>query len=238
MSDAGSLDAHSDEEETVDALPHGPDVACLDAMALFLFHNHDRFADLSALFSAGAYTADVILSTEVGGTATWKENNKEILDASWLHKAPVLTGADAAAVNNLLSVWGSAPETDRGEAEIVVLCQRHRWVAITDDARKGRPELEARGLDYCYVVTVLIYAAATGHAGMDTASAWQLSRDIQQDRKKPYIATERIFAQLVEAAGLVWEANGKPPWPRMLADWKIDYLVDKVDGRTPRPKRS
>lgn len=226
------------EDANGPALPQGPDVACLDAMALFLFHNNGRFPDLEALFAAGAYTPDVVLSIEVGGTAAWRARNQDILAATWLHKAPVLTGTDAAIVNNLLQVWNSPVNQDRGEAEAVVLCQRHGWVAITDDAKKGRPELERRGLHYCYVITMLLYAAATGQAGMDAASAWSLSRDIQQSRAKPYVASETHFKLLAEAAKKVWEANGKPPWPRMLADWKIDQLVDRADGRTPiRPSR-
>lgn len=226
-------------DDLVAKLPKGPGVPCLDAMVLFLFHQHVRFRELGELFPAGAYTADVILAEEVGGTEQWRRRNAAILEAPWLRSAPVLTGSDAAMVNNLLNIWNSPPNQDRGEAEIVVLCMRHDWLAITDDARKGRPELERRKREYCYVVTMLIYAAATGHAGMDIASAWEISRDIQQGRNKPYINAEQTFRKLVAVARRVWEQRGRPGWPEMLADWTIDHLVDIADGRKPpRPPRS
>jgi len=207
-------------------------------MCLFLFHNNGRFKDLGELFAAGAYTADVVLAVEVGGKEAWRKANADILEAPWLHKAPVMTGSDAAMVYNLLNLWGSEPGKDAGEAEIVVLCHHYDWVAITDDARKGRPELERRGHQYSYVISMLIYAAATGHAGMDTATAWELSRDIQQGRKAPYVANEATFRKLVAAAQQIWIKRGRPAWPAILADWTIDHLIDRADGRTPpRPAR-
>lgn len=96
-------------------------------MVLFLFHEHGRFAELGQLFPNGAYTANVILSEEVGGREAWRRRNAVILNAPWLCSAPVLTGSDAAMVNNLLNIWNSPPDQDRGEAEILVLCLRHNW---------------------------------------------------------------------------------------------------------------
>jgi hypothetical protein len=91
------------------------------------------------------------MAQEIGGTPERERRNAAILNAPWLKTAPVLTGSDAQLVSTLLRVWGGGPTDDRGEAEIIALCQRHGWVAITDDQKKGRPELERRGLEYSYV---------------------------------------------------------------------------------------
>ena len=96
-------DVDDDDQAVVDSLPTGPDVACLDAMALILFQIGDRVDVLTDLFEGTAvYVPDVVINREIAGVSgEYAQQNAELLSLPWLQPAPVLAGDDAALVSTL-----------------------------------------------------------------------------------------------------------------------------------------
>jgi predicted nucleic acid-binding protein len=184
-----------------------------------------------------ALTAHVIWQEEIAGSIGAHPQNQQIIDAPWLSSAKVVDG-DTRLVARLLEHWKSPPYTDRGEAEIVALCRRHGWTAITDD-KDGRSALEAMRLNYAHRVSMLLAATAMGVAGLDADRAWEVHHAVEASRDGPFLYDEGRFRQTLDIIQRLWEQTGRPAWPQFLRDWKIDYIVDKADGREPpRPSRS
>lgn len=224
------------EEERPGSLPTGPDWLCLDTMCLILWNNAGHL-DLLGRLVGRAFTAEVIAAEELGKSLKNFPQNQRILNAPWLQAAPV-ENTDAQFVARLLRLWGSGPGQDRGEAEIVALCRKHGWLAITDD-KQGRGALETAGLDYAYMSSLLLAAAALQLEGLDAASAWAVHHAVESGRNAPRIYREGVFHQCVALVERLWKQAGEPAWPEFVGNPGIDYLVDRADKRQPpRPLRS
>lgn len=209
-------------------LPTGPEQLCLDAMVLIAYNNAGYLEFLGNLVGR-AYTADVITRREIFGGIGRYPQNQAILDADWLVEAPV-RDEDAIVVSTIHGAWGSGDHEDMGEAEIIALCSRHGWTAITDDAQ-GRGTLEAYEVRYGYRCSLLLAAAACGEQELDGPAAWEIHREVEQGS---HVAEETRYLQCVEFAKKVHERRGSPPWPALLGDPYLDHIVDVADRRQPR----
>ena len=118
-------------------LPQGSERLCLDAMVLIGWNNAGHLDRLGGLVEE-AYTADVITQREIPSGINQYPQNRDILEVDWLIEAPV-RDEDAEFVAHLHGVWGSDDHRDMGEAEIIALCRRHGWTAITDDKQAEEP---------------------------------------------------------------------------------------------------
>lgn len=127
-------------------------------------------------------------------------------------------------------LWNSKPNKDRGEADIVAICRKTEWVAITDD-RAGRGALARSGCDFAYMTSMLVAAAATGHIALGAEHAWRIHKQIQEPFDRPFLAERKQFDQCFELVARLHEQIGAPPWPGVLRDPRVDLIVEKLDGR-------
>lgn len=213
----------------------GPTFPCLDAMVLIHYNSAGRLSDLEALWPAGAWTPEVIRQEEIGANLTRFPANHAIMNSPWLHEKPVSDPRDVVFAQSLRRLWQSEHNKDRGEADIVTLCRKEEWTAITDD-KNGRAALDDHGCNFSYMSSMLLAAAACGHADLDADAAWDLHYDVESRRNGPRIHTERVFKQLVPLIATLRTQLGDPPWYELLADPRVDLLVDAADRRRPSRK--
>lgn len=209
-------------------LPTGPEHICLDAMVLIGWNNAGHLDRLGKLLGR-AYTADVITKREIPSGIGRFPQNRDILDVDWLVEAPV-RDEDAELVANIHGIWGSDDHKDMGEAEIIALCNRHRWTAITDD-KQGRGTLESYGARYAYRASLLICAAACGEQDLDAASAWAIHREVEQGT---HVADERKYHRCIALAKRVRERYNPTSWIELVGNPYIDHIIDVADQRTPK----
>lgn len=127
-------------------------------------------------------------------------------------------------------MWQSEANRDRGEADIIALCRKHGWVAITDD-NNGRGGLDDNRCDFSYMSAMLVVAAATGHAGLDADAAWQIHFDVESNRKAPRIYRRELFDTCVSVISRLHTQTGSPTWPHLLRDPRVDLIIDRADRR-------
>ncbi|MBI4898036.1 MAG: hypothetical protein HY827_06680 [Actinobacteria bacterium] len=199
-------------------------------MVLIHFNRTGHLSLLADLWPDGAITPEVIRECEIGDATSHHPENKRILEAVWIRAVAVDDPADVRYAMNLRRAWHSAPDKDRGEADIVVLCRRNGWIAISDD-NNGRAALEHTGCDFSYMASMLVAAAATGHAGLDLTSAWEVHQALQDSRVRPHIDTKEKFAACVKLANRLHTQIGSPAWPGILRDPRVDLMIEKFDGR-------
>lgn len=199
-------------------------------MVLIHYNRAGRLSNLEALWPSGAWTPEVIRQHEIGANLDRFPSNRTIMNSPWLHEQPVSDPHDVLFAQSLRRLWNSDDKKDRGEADIVALCRKQKWTAITDD-KNGRGALDDHGCTFSYMSSMLLAAAASGHAGLDADTAWDVHHDVESKRDGPRIYTESTFKKLVRVVGVLRTELGEPPWYELLADPRIDLLVDKLDRR-------
>jgi hypothetical protein len=210
-------------------LPKGPEHVCLDATVLIHYQDNGHLDTLRDLLPGRKFTPNVVTGWELVKTDKAAKLNERILKATWLEPVPVDDPAGISEVATLRALWNSRPDKNHGEAEVVVLCQRHGWVAIMDD-RDGRGAAhDGRGVSCAYMSTMLIAATALGINGLDADAAWKIHQAVESKRKRPRVQSERAFRTLVTVFGALWQQSGKPDWPQFLTEPRLDQLVDRAD---------
>jgi len=220
----------AEDETPVAALPQGSECVCFDATVLIHYQDNDHLDTLRDLFPGPTITPNVVTGMELVKNAKARELNTRILAAEWLQSVPVTDPGDITEVRTLVAVWGGKPNKNEGEAEVIVLCERHGWIAIMDDYQ-GRSTAADRGrMRFAYMSTMLLAAAAAiGITGLDADRAWEIHRAVESKRKRPRLQNEALFKRLVQIFRAAWEQNGRPPWPTFLTDPRLDQLVDRAD---------
>jgi predicted nucleic acid-binding protein len=208
------------------ALSTGPGFVCLDAMVLIHFNRVSRLEVLAELFGPIVFTANVIMEQELRGKLRRHPENKAILDSDWLVSVPVDEIEDIQLVASLRGRWGSKDDQDRGEAEVVALCRRYGWTAVTDDD-VGRKAATDHGVPRVYMLTVMLAAASCGR--VTSAEAWKLHCSIERERRRAVLSPDEVhrpvFMKCVEHFSRVGAKVGNPPWPEILAVKGLDDIV-------------
>jgi predicted nucleic acid-binding protein len=217
----------------VDPAEEGAGFACFDTTPLLSFARVGRLDILGAWFPR-AFVPNVVMEEEVKAHVGKHPENQEIVDAAWLESVPVEEDEDLELVAYLLEErWASAEGKDRGEAEVVALCRRHRWLAILDDTegRKAAADYVVRHISF---LGVIVGAAAQGM--LKPTDAWNLHVEIDQARKriKPQsfsfltsdTSAKPVFMDAVNAVRKAWIAAGRPDWHALLL--MDDPTIDRV----------
>ena len=210
--------------------PTGPGHVCFDATALIHYQDNGHLDLLNDLFPNGKFTPNVVTSFELVKSDWAASMNRAILSASWLESVPVAQPEDIESVRAILGAWGSRPRSRHdGEAETIVLCERYGWHAIMDDHTGRNTALDRRRATVSYMCSALLGAAAVGLGSFDVDRVWEIHCQVESRRKRPRLPNEGDFRRLVEFFRIVWQKNGKPPWPEFLSDPRLDEAVDLVD---------
>ncbi len=216
------------------SLPTGSGSVCFDTTALIHFNAIGELDMLGEWFPR-AFAPAVVIEEEIRDHLGKYPKNQAVLDASWLEKVDVTEPDDLHDVAEIHARFGRAASQDRGEAEVVVLCARHRWTGIIDDTSG---QVAARDYDapHCSILTMILAAAA--HRLISREQAWKLHCDLTASRegafsaltaqtvhRPPFQACIKRFTAIVEARSLTW--------PHILATPSLDGLVVRIRNDTP-----
>lgn len=208
------------------AQPTGPGFVCLDSMVLIHFNRAGCLDVLGSWFGPRAFTAQVVTEVELRDSAGRHPENAAILSAEWLEPVAVDDIEDIRLVAELRRRWGSSGNKDRGEADIIALCRRHGWTAITDD-EVGRKAAGECGVSRVYMLTAIIAAASSGLIA--PTEAWNLHCSIERRRRmavlSPDDAHKPVFMACINQLKKVDERQGNPEWPMILAVHGLDDVV-------------
>ena len=217
---------------------HGSDFVCFDATQLIAFNNAEQLDILGAWFPR-AFTPDVVTEEEIRPHLGKFPQGQRILDAAWLEPIPVESDAGIELVNYLLAErWKSAPDRDRGEAEVLALCRDHGWTAILDDEAGRVAARDIRiGVPSAMMLTTIIAAAA--YELIKPNDAWALHVEVDQARKASFskkgpggsfsyltsdTAHKPAFMQSVNAFRHVKQKQDLG-WPQILTVPSLDELI-------------
>lgn len=90
------------------------------------------------------FTANTIRGFELVKNEKARELNERILNADWLEHIAVTEPHDLVQFEALLAFWAGPEGKNKGEAEVLLLCERQGWIGIVDDWQ-GRNEAHRRG---------------------------------------------------------------------------------------------
>ncbi len=212
----------------------GSDYVCFDSTALLYFNKTSHLYLLETWFPK-AFAPIAVIEEEFADHVDRYPENKRIVDASWLETVPVENDEGLRLVAYLRDErWKSAPNKDRGEAEVIALCVEYGWTAIMDDDQARVAAYDSK-VPTAMMLTVIIAAAA--HSLINPTEAWKLHREIVIARGGfTYLSADAVhrpaFMNSIDAFRKVWRDEGQPPWPRLLA-WKpgLDNVVLAVRSR-------
>jgi len=141
------------------SLPSGSGSVCFDTTALIHFNAIGELDKLGEWFPS-AFAPAVVIEEEIRAHLDRHPSNQTILDARWLEKVDVTEPDDLRDVAEIHRRFGRGANQDRGEAEVVVLCARHRWTGIIDDS-SGQVAARDYRAPHCSILTMLLAATAT-----------------------------------------------------------------------------
>jgi predicted nucleic acid-binding protein len=218
----------------MNSLPTGSASVCFDTTALIHFNAIGALDKLGEWFPR-AFAPAVVIEEEIRGHLGRYPKNQAILDAAWLEKVDVTEPDDLRDVAEIHRRFGRGAGQDRGEAEVVVLCARHRWTGIIDDS-SGQVAANDYDAPHCSILTMIIAAAASGWLGH--GQAWKLHCELAESRgdarsaltaqavhRPPFHACIKRFAAIASRRSLTW--------PHILATPGFDGLVIRTRNETP-----
>ncbi len=202
---------------------------CLDAMVCIILAGIGRLDLLPRLFGPQIYVPRRVFeewhgTTETGG-AVDQAPSVEIVEP-----APV----DGPVVARLHRRFGSVPPRNDGEAQLLAVCKRTGYVAITED-KQGWVAARDEGVSRAYMVTVL--ACAAGQGRLNPTDAWRLHVVIEKWRQSkspdrmrfsvmPYYEDyPSVFMQVHAAFRKRWIDAGRPPWCDFLVTPQLDEAI-------------
>jgi predicted nucleic acid-binding protein len=224
----------NDAAEAEPVLPTGPGFVCFDAGPLMKFHRHGHLGTLGEWFPR-AFTADVIVQEELLGEKALRKypDNHEIADAPWLEAAEVTDQEGHKIVRDLRRLWGSQPDRDRGEAEVVALCNRYRWTAIMGD-NQGRAAAKENG-KFNVVNSLTLIIAAAAHDLITEKAAWGMHRDLHAEESTA-LTVQNVhrpaFQRSVQHLARVTRKDGYRGWPWLLEGRALDGVPRYWRDRT------
>ena len=215
-------------------LPSGSGSVCFDTTALIHFNAVGELDKLGEWFPR-AFAPAVVIEEEIRAHLDRHPSNQTILDATWLEKVDVTEPDDLRDVAEIHRRFGRGANQDRGEAEVVVLCARHRWTGIIDDS-SGQVAARDYRAPHCSILTMLL--AATAHGLIARDQAWKLHCDLAASRggafsaltgqsvhRPPFQACVERFKAIAERRSLTW--------PHVLATPGLDGVVIRTRNETP-----
>ena len=199
-------------------LPTGPEHVCFDTTALLQFARVGKLDVLREWFPE-AFAPAAVYKLELEDHIGHSTEAREIIGAGWLQKVTVDDPNDLAYITYLHEQrWKSAPGKNRGEAEVVVVCRRHGWLAVMED-EEGRAAAAENGVSCAYMLEIVIAAAAQGF--LTVKEAWELHCEIERDRRRALLMPEDshrpAFDASVAAFRTILEKQGEPDWPFLLS---------------------
>lgn len=204
----------------------------IDASVLIHLAEGRRLDNLRELFGMVAVPALVCAEIEHG--LPRHAVNRAILSAPWLRRVAAEDPDDLQLIADLHRLWRSEPPDNAGEAELIALSRRHRWLAILDD-RQGREGARREGVHSVRLTTCAVAAAACEVMTIDRA--WGLHAPCRARHKHPLIGTKQTdrgrFDRAVETFAKLNEKQGQPPWPGLLshqdlAPGTLDEMIARI----------
>jgi predicted nucleic acid-binding protein len=213
----------------------GADYVCFDSTALLYFNNTGHLGLLEEWFEK-AFAPNAVVDAEFDDHIDRYPENKRVVEASWLEKVPVESEQGLKLVAYLRDQrWKSAPNKDRGEAEVIALCVEYGWTAIMDEDQ-ARVAARDEGVPTAMILTMIIAAAAQNK--IKPGDAWKLHSEIVSVRGGfTYLTADKVhrpaFMNSIDAFRKIWRDEGEPPWPRLLA-WRrgLDSVILAVRARS------
>lgn len=213
----------------------GAGYVCFDSTAL-LYFNKTGHLDLLEAWFPKAFAPTAVIDAEFGEHIDRYPESKRIVEASWLEAVPVESDDGLKLVAYLRDErWKSAPNKDRGEAEVIALCVDYGWTAIMDDDQ-GRVAARDSKVPTATILTMVIAASAQGL--ISPTDAWKLHCEIVVARGGFTILSadkvhRPVFMNSIEAVRKIWRDEGEPAWPLLLA-WKrgLDNVILAVRNRS------
>lgn len=166
------------------SLPTGSAYVCFDTTGLIHFNAIGELDKLGEWFPR-AFAPAVVIEEEVRAHLAKHPKNQAILDAKWLETAHVTEPDDLRDVAEIHRRFGRRASQDRGEAEVVVLCARHKWTGVIDDS-SGQVAAGDFHAPHCSILTMILAAAAHGLIRRD--HAWKLHCDLTESRGEGFSA--------------------------------------------------
>lgn len=195
-------------------LPCGSGWVCFDTTGLLHFNRAGALQTLGTWFPR-AFAPNVVIEEEIRKQIANHPENKHIVEAPWLESVAITEPGDLHMVKDIHERYGREPGKDRGEAEVIVACNRHGWTGIIDDTT-GEKAAADFGIAHCTLLTMIL--AACAHDILGEGEAWRLHCAIEESRggsgysalsaqgvhRQPFRACVGAFKRAIQQTGTRW----------------------------------